>query len=341
MTKIIWGARRIITLLSAVVFVSIILNIVLIYISAKGNIGKEKSKIVSANHSNISEGLNSIRLNNYSFCKPLLLVNIPAESEKLNSIKEKAQAFIKNEIALNNLKSASVFMKTLNDGSWMEINMDEKYYPASMFKVAVLISFLKISESNSAILNERVQFLYPQTDQRDDRNMGNYLEVGKYYSYKDLLKRMIVNSDNESANLLVTRMGRDELKKLSTYLLIPGDATSIDFQITVIDMSKYLRILYNSTYLTPENSEFALSLLSETKYDDGIAKYMDKNLQLIHKFGERNISTDPQLHETAIIYLKDNPILLTIMTKGNDYNKLGEEIAELSKLILLEELNMN
>ncbi len=341
MTKIIWGARRIITVLSLVVFVSIILNIVLIYINAKGNNSNTNSKGVSESKLKTIEGINSIRLNSFNFCKPLLLVNIPSEAEKLNPLKEKAMEFIKKEIALKNITTASVYLKTLKDGSWMEINQDEQYYPASMYKIAVLIAFLKTAESNTSLLSEKIKFTIPQTSQRDNRNTGNFLEVGKFYTYKDLLYRMIVYSDNESANLLMLKTGREELKKLSDYLQIPGEAGALGFQINVVNMSKYLRILYNGTYLSPENSEYALTLLSESKYEDGIARNMDKSIQLVHKFGERNMDTDPQLHETAIIYLKDNPILLTIMTKGNDYKKLSREIAELSKLILVEAMQMN
>ena len=49
-----------------------------------------------------------------------------------------------------------------------------------------------------------------------------------------------------------------------------------------------------------------------------------------------NIASDPQLHETAIIYLNNNPVVLTIMTKGNNYNNLSDVIAQMSKMILID-----
>jgi beta-lactamase class A len=53
----------------------------------------------------------------------------------------------------------------------------------------------------------------------------------------------------------------------------------------------------------------------------------------VHKFGEAGDANEKQLHESAIIYLDNNPYLLTIMTKGNDMKKLPDVINQISALI--------
>ena len=93
-----------------------------------------------------------------------------------------------------------------------------------------------------------------------------------------------------------------------------------------------MRTLYNASYLTVEDSEFANKLLSQTNFKDGIYSSLPANTRIAHKFGESGNQTEKQLHESAIVYLNDNPYLITIMTKGNDINKLSEAIREISAL---------
>ena len=82
-----------------------------------------------------------------------------------------------------------------------------------------------------------------------------------------------------------------------------------------------------------KDSEFALRLLTKSDFKNGIVNGLPSNVQLAHKFGESGDANEKQLHESAIIYLNNNPILITIMTKGNDLKKLPEVIKEASNLV--------
>ena len=235
-------------------------------------------------------------------------------------------------------QTVSVYFKVFNNGCWVQVNESEKYFPASMFKLPILISFLKVAEEEPGLLDQKIILTNEQPQERDVRNAGDYLHKGQTYSYRDILRYMIVNSDNEAADVLEMKVGIDNLKKLCVVLGISGDMSNLNFQISADDMSKFMRILFNASYLSPEHSDYALQLLSESKYSEGIKKFIDPSIAIAHKFGERNLASDPQLHETAIIYLNNNPVLLTIMTKGNDYSKLSDVIAEMSKMILTDVL---
>lgn len=316
------------------ILILITLNLILIFITVQGKISSRKRNFISPEISQSHDAVRSIRINDFKLCKPLLMVDIPEESNKLISLKNKIQKFINAEKSKNVISNASVYLRILNNGRWIAINPEEKYFPASMFKLSILIACLKKSEVTPGFELNKIVFSQEQAYQRDARNEGHYLKLGHTYSVKELLQYMIVNSDNEAANLLVKNLGLEALVKLCADLKINGDATNRDLQLSVTDISKFLRVLYNSSYLDAENSEFALDLLSQTNYTDGIKKFIDPNITVVNKFGERGISSDPQLHETAIIYLDGNPVLLTIMTKGINYFKLSGVISELSKVIL-------
>jgi beta-lactamase class A len=106
-----------------------------------------------------------------------------------------------------------------------------------------------------------------------------------------------------------------------------------NYPISVSEYSIFLRALFNASYLNTKDSEFALELLTKSDFKEGIENGLPSNIELAHKFGESGNATEKQLHESAIIYLNNNPILITIMTKGKDMRKLPEVIKEASKLV--------
>jgi hypothetical protein len=50
---------------------------------------------------------------------------------------------------------------------------------------------------------------------------------------------------------------------------VPGVKTPEDF-LSVKDMATFFRILYNASYLGRENSEYALKLLSQVDFNNGL-----------------------------------------------------------------------
>ncbi len=72
---------------------------------------------------------------------------------------------------------------------------------------------------------------------------------------------MIAGSDNESANLLVEKITLEQFAEFYKVLDISTEnINNINYTMNVVDMSKFLRVLYNSTYLSPEYSEKALKM---------------------------------------------------------------------------------
>ena len=156
---------------------------------------------------------------------------------------------------------------------------------------------------------------------------------GKKYRAKELLTRMIVNSDNRATLIINESMDISIFKKLFTDLGIPEpDPHDPNFKIDVSDLSKFMNILYNATYLNKSNSEYALSLLIESSFTQGIVSGIPADIKVAHKFGETGNNTEAQLHETAIVYLDNDPYLITIMTKGKDVQRLPEALSGLSKI---------
>jgi hypothetical protein len=82
-----------------------------------------------------------------------------------------------------------------------------------------------------------------------------------------------------------------------------------------------------------ESSEFALNLLSQSTFKDGIVSALPFGIVVAHKFGEQGDANSKQLHDMAIIYTGDHPYLITIMTKGKEMKELSRIIGSISTLI--------
>lgn len=281
--------------------------------------------------------INEVRLNDYKFTHPLMLVDLPNESEDLNDLKEKVIHLIAKDKSLNLLNDISVYFRKMDDGSWFVINGGRVYSPASLMKVSFLIGVLKQAGTDHGLLQKKIYF-EKHFPTGFDQNIKNFsLAEKKYYTVKELLYDMIVYSDNDALTLISTITDAAMFSKLFTDLGVtspPVDPTkSIDYAITVADCSKLFRILYNSGYLTDENSELGLSLLAESTYKEGFLKDMNPGFPVAHKFGERINHNINQLHEMGIFYAEPEPYFLGVMSEGKDLKELSTVLSGISKLI--------
>ena len=76
-----------------------------------------------------------------------------------------------------------------------------------------------------------------------------------------------------------------------------------------------------------------MRLLTKCSYEKGLKQGIDSTTSIAHKFGERIIGVNSQLHEFGIVFVKGDPYLIGVMTKGSSLPKLTEIVAEISRII--------
>lgn len=247
------------------------------------------------------------------------------------------------------IEEASVYVRDLKTGRWAEVNTDLKFSPASLMKIPLMIAVLKYAEIHPDIFSKKIQFGYKYKDEneRESEKPAQSLERGQFYEVEELLYRMIVYSDNNAASLLFDSIDHryfDEVfKDLRIDIPLAEIQTTGDYMDTK-SFSLFLRILYNSTYLSRFLSDKALNLLTLSDYKKGLVGGMPSNIILAHKFGENVLGPNDEnqireLHDCGIVYLPAHPYLLCIMTKGKSWTKLQEFIKSMSKLVYEEMVN--
>ena len=274
------------------------------------------------------------RLNGYDFIKPVLFVDKACESDKLNPIKQKVTALIDEYKRLGDITSATLYLKEYSGNEWIGINNDEKFLPGSLMKVPELISILKMEEANPGFLNKQLTYEKAFDVNKKPKYLSKSIQLGHSYSVKELLDYMIIYSDNNAASLLFNNMNLSTFKKVFTDMgLEAPDLTAQNYPITAKDYSIFMRILYNSSYLSNKHSEYATELLGKCDFKEGLVSGFPSSVRAAHKFGESGDPLHQELGESAIVYLDNNPYVLTVMLKAKEQTKLPGIIKQISELV--------
>ncbi|MCF8257400.1 MAG: class A beta-lactamase-related serine hydrolase [Flavobacteriales bacterium] len=276
---------------------------------------------------------------NFHFINPLLECDqsTPVLRANVKELEKELVSFINNSTATADIEHVSLYYRDLNNGPWIGIGTNKPFSPASLLKVPVMIAALKQAERDLALLNRSFKFdSSVPVDMVDPNILDEQIKFGGSYTFKSLIERMIINSDNNAKNMIVHILGDDAIFGVWNDLgvPVPTDRTPEDF-LTVRDYSSFFRVLFNATYLSREMSEMGLEILSRTKFDSGLSAGIPNEVQMSNKFGERGFadSNVKQLHDCGIVYSGKSPYLICVMTRGTDWQKQADLIAEISRMV--------
>lgn len=286
----------------------------------------------------ISE-LKEVRAGGYEFINPLLECDNfnPIRRGVISAIESEVSSYIDEAVKTGKAKHISIYFRNLNTGTWIGINENEEYSPASLLKVPVAIAAMKRAEVDTYFLKKLIKYEQQLVnDALPNMNDTVYLKKGKVYSMEELIFHMLAGSDNEAMMLVLNNTGGALTSKVMTDLgivkVVDGDKN--DF-VSVREYSSMFRLLFNATYLSKDKSEQLLSIMSKSKYNDALAAGVPAGIKLAHKFGERafDSTTTRQLHDCGIVYLPGLPYLLCVMTRGDDFTELTKIIADISGIV--------
>ncbi len=280
-------------------------------------------------------GDNSFRLKGFEYIKPLINETRDCESARFATLKDNIKNLVNTETTSGNITTASVYIKSFNAGEdWTAINPRTEYNPASPGKLPVLIAYLKKSESVPGLLDKELLYSKDTRAIPSQSIAFDSIRPGRKYKIRDLLYSMIVNCDNHATALLRDNIDDACYRRIFTDLAMDTNKIADgNYKFKVREFSMFLEVLYNACYLNNQSSEYGSSLLAQCKYKDGILKNLPPQIKMIHKFGEYTSGNDRELHESAIVYINNSAYLITVMTRGRDYNKLSSVIAQISKLV--------
>lgn len=284
--------------------------------------------------------LNQLRDKNtgYSFISPLIACISPDKEyfSEYRALENKLDNYLSEQKRQGSISQTGVYFRDLTNGHWTGVDEGMAFFPASLFKVPIMMAHLKQAESDPDSLRRLVSY-YPLVTAQ---NAVTALRPGKSYSIQRLLELMIIDSDNGAKDVLLDLADQRILNGILDDLDIDLPDSLREDEIYTISPRKYsllFRALYNGTLLNKEMSERALALLSQTKFNDGLRQPVPAAVPIAHKFGSHvEPPIGAELHDCGIIYQKNEPYFLCVMTKGREIAKLPRVVQEVSRLVYEE-----
>jgi beta-lactamase class A len=281
-----------------------------------------------------------IRGGGYRFINPLYeCTNVDFKAGEYNTLRKRLTDYIDEAVLQNDVERIAVYFRDLNNGPWFGINEDYTFSPASLLKIPIMMAFFKKAESDPSVLSKKIKY-----EEEIIINANPVIEpenpivLGQEYTVRELIERLIIESDNIAGGLLVQNIQGSDIDKISSDLDLPISYSASKDYMNVGQYSALFRILYNDSYLDTKYSEMALEILSRSRFKDGLRKNIPQDVPVAHKFGERHVEgTDRyQLHDCGIVYYIDRPYLLCVMSEGHTYNSLIEIIQHIGQEVFKE-----
>lgn len=280
----------------------------------------------------------------YEFIRPDIGCDM-GETSRTKNLQNSVNDLIEQKINDKKAIKISVFYRGLNDGQWFGINENENFNPGSLLKLPLAIAYYKIAEVDNSILSQQFKYTKADSGMLYDIQVTKPPEELKkdgVYSAEELIERMMIYSDNEVLPILTNSIDKNFTDKVYVDMgvYVPtSNQMEKDF-LSVKTYGAILRSLYNAGYLNQFYSNKLLNIMSQSAFATGIKAGVPKNIKVANKFGER-IFVDQntkqiissELHDCGIIYKKDSPYILCIMTSGSDQNELLKVISEISEKI--------
>ncbi|MBP7875669.1 serine hydrolase [Candidatus Woesebacteria bacterium] len=280
----------------------------------------------------------------YTYINPLLECE-NVQSVTARGVEEQLQPLIGKTITklkqAGKTDSVSFYFRDLNNGPWIGINEEELHSPASLVKIPIAITIYKLSEENPNLLSTVIHNDSDEDISEQNVKPERSLQANKDYTIDELIELMLVYSSNGAYDMLSTYLNTNYPNALEEVYGDLGVSLDPSFRynpagniLSVKQYASFFRVLYNSSYLSKNNSENMLALLSKSTYVEGLRAGVPDQVEVAHKFGERVFeeTNKKQLHDCGVVYAPKTPYLLCVMTKGDELSKLSEVISTISAI---------
>lgn len=223
----------------------------------------------------------------------------------------------------------AVYVEDLNTGAWMGLNEREKFFPASLAKMPIVVAVYKKIQDGLLSPSDNVVITAEDIDAR----FGTlaFAEPGTEYTINELIQYALVKSDNTAARTLLHQLSADDVMeaRLAMGLDWPKEKEDVT-RASPKEYANMFRSLYLSTYLRRVFSNEILSLLADTPFDAQLAAGLPANVRLSHKYG---VTPDEEsTHDCGIVYLETHDYLICAMSRGASVEEANKVIRAVSKV---------
>jgi beta-lactamase class A len=264
------------------------------------------------------------------------------------SFDSKVVTAIQERVAKSGADVGIVF-ETLNGRLAWSSRGDDVFHAASTMKIPVMIELfhqvhegklkltdtLPIKNEFHSMVDGSVFALKPSDD--DEKEL--YKAVGQTRTLDQLCELMITVSSNFATNLLIEKLGIDNIRATVASLHADGmdikrgveDQNAFDKGLnnttTARGLATLLLAIANGKAVDAESSAKMVEILARQKFNDAIPAGVPKNIRVAHKTGEIT-----KIHHDAGIVYAQKPFVVVVLVRGiEDFKQSGTLIADITR----------
>ena len=272
----------------------------------------------------------------------------PAPAAASASIDPKVVAAIQDRVAKSGADVGIAF-ETLDGRLAWSSRSDDVFHAASTMKIPVMIELFhqvregKVKLSDPLLIKNEFHSLVDGSvfalKPDDDSETDLYKAVGQTRTLDQLCDLMVTVSSNFATNLLIQKLGIDNIRATVTALHADGmdikrgveDQKAFDKGLnnttTASGLATLLVAIANGKAVDAESSAKMVEVLERQKFNEGIPAGVPKNILVAHKTGEIT-----KIHHDAGIVYADRPFVIVVLVRGiADFKQSSALIADVTR----------
>lgn len=266
---------------------------------------------------------------------------------------DQAKAQVEKLIAASGAEMVGVAVYDLQTKRTLLINEHVGLHAASTMKLPVMMEIFRLVEEKKLHLTDSLEVknkFYSIVDgsefrlnKSDDSDEEVYNRIGQKMTVQDLMEHMITWSSNLATNILIERVGPENVMKLMAELgandirVLRGVEDTKAFQAgknnttTAYDLMLLLKLIAENKFRSKKSCEKMVEILSAQHFNEGIPAGLPPVTRVAHKTGE----ITKHKHDAGIVYpLNGKPYVIVVLTKGiADDRQSNKLIADISRVV--------
>jgi beta-lactamase class A len=245
----------------------------------------------------------------------------------------------------------AVYFKTLDGNAEWSVRSDDVFHAASTMKIPVLIELFRQVQQGKVKLDDKIVVKnefhsivdgspYKLND-ADDSEAYLYRAEGQTRTLRDLCELMITVSSNFATNLIIEKLGVENIRATVHALGADGvvvlrgveDGKAFEKGLNNTTTARGLAILLEGIAQTKaadaNSSQEMIAILKRQKFNEGIPAGLPPGTPVAHKTGEIT-----RIHHDAAIVFAKRPYVLVILVRGlADIKQSAALMADISRQI--------
>ena len=278
------------------------------------------------------------------------VVTIFTPGARAQSIPLAIQSQIESRIAASHADVAVAF-QTLDGKTAYFYLADDSFHAASTMKVPVMIELFHQVQQGKLDLNDKIPIhvefhsivdgsVY-KLNAADDSELLLYDAQGETRTLSQLCDLMITVSSNLATNLLIEKLGVENIRATTEMLNANGmnvlrgveDSKAFEKGLNNTTTARALQILMTAIAegkaVNANSSQQMIQILEHQKFNEGIPRGLPESMRVAHKTGEI-----ARIHHDAAIVYAARPFVLVILVRGLvELKDSSEVMADITRLL--------